>query len=72
SESTTTNPITIHPNTGGPQPPTSTESSRTMLRLEDGAVLLTWGNVAGARVYRERTNVCGRARGQADWISDIR
>ncbi|WP_192580476.1 hypothetical protein [Micromonospora sp. ALFpr18c] len=44
SESTTTNPITIHPNTGGPQPPTSTESSRTMLRLEDGAVLLTCEN----------------------------
>ena len=43
SGSTTTNPITIHPNTDGPQPPTSTESSRTMVRLEDGAVLLTCG-----------------------------
>ncbi|MGC4854181.1 hypothetical protein ACLQ24_12495, partial [Micromonospora sp. DT4] len=26
-----------------PQPPTSTESSRTMVRLDDGAVLLTCG-----------------------------
>ncbi|MEU0156407.1 hypothetical protein [Micromonospora fulviviridis] len=46
SGSTTTNPTTIRPNTAGPQPATGAESSRTMVRLEDGAALLTCDDTA--------------------------
>jgi hypothetical protein len=39
--STTTNPFRIDPGHRGPQPASTAESSRTMVRLEDGAALLT-------------------------------
>jgi hypothetical protein len=44
SGSTTTNPTTLHPDRARPQAASGAESSRTMLRLEDGAALLTWDN----------------------------
>jgi hypothetical protein len=50
SESTTTNPTSINPDHRGPQPANGAESSRTMVRLEDGAALLTCrGSAADSR-----------------------
>jgi hypothetical protein len=42
--STTTNLFSIDPGHRGLQPTSDAESSRTMVRLEDGAALLTWDN----------------------------
>ena len=41
--STTTNQASIGPSHRRPQPANGAESSRTMVRLEDGAALLTCG-----------------------------
>lgn len=46
SGSTTTNPNSIRFQHGGRQAASGAESSRTMVRLEDGAALLTCGYVA--------------------------
>jgi len=43
SGSTATNPTSIRRNAARPQAANGTESSRTMVRLEDGAALLTCG-----------------------------
>jgi hypothetical protein len=42
--STTTNSFRIGPDHRGPQPASDAESSRTMVRLEDGAALLACAN----------------------------
>lgn len=44
--STTTNPLSIDPGHREPQPASGAESSRTTVRLEDAAALLTCGNAA--------------------------
>ncbi len=54
SGSTTTNPISIRPSHQGPQPHSDAESSRTMVRLEDGAALLTCTDAGAAFGIRTR------------------
>jgi hypothetical protein len=44
SGSTTTNQASIRPSQPQLQPASGAESSRTLVRLEDGAALLTWEN----------------------------